>query len=86
VSEALARRAASVQVCWLDYFCTTGVAAVDWYCSDEALSPPDGPQRLSEQLLRLSAGRLCHRPPAGAPAVTPRGPGLLLLASFRSRS
>ena len=80
--RALARRAAPVQVCWLDYFCTTGVAALDWYYSDAGLSPEGGPQRYSERLLRLPAGRLCYAPPAGTPAVAPRGAGPLRFASF----
>ena len=84
--RALARRAAPVQVCWLDYFCTTGVAALDWYYSDAGLSPEGGPQRYSERLLRLPAGRLCYAPPAGAPAVAPRGGGPLRFASFNRLS
>ena len=84
--RALARRAAPVQVCWLDYFCTTGLAAIDWYYSDAGLSPEGGPQRYSERLLRLPAGRLCYLPPADAPPVAVRPPRPLRLGSFNRLS
>jgi len=84
--RALARRAAPVQVCWLDYFCTTGLAAIDWYYSDAGLSPDGGPQRYSERLLRLPAGRLCYLPPADAPPVAVRASRPLRLGSFNRLS
>ena len=66
--RVLAQRIAPLQLCWLDYFDTTGVDAIDGWISDAWLTPPDSPQRYSERLLRLPAGRFCYTPPPHAPA------------------
>ena len=65
--RVLAQRVAPVQLCWLDYFNTTGAAAIDGWISDAWLTPADSPQRYVETLHRLRAGRFCYSPPANAP-------------------
>jgi predicted O-linked N-acetylglucosamine transferase (SPINDLY family) len=81
------RRAAPLQVSWLDYFCTTGLAAIDVFFSDAALTPEDSTQRYAERLVRLPRGRLCYAPPADAPEPTPRAhDGVLRLGSFNRLS
>jgi len=80
--RALSHRAAPVQACWLDYFCTTGLDAIDYYLSDPVLTPDGSPQKFSERVLRLAHGRLCYDAPAGAPDVTARDDGAIRFASF----
>jgi protein O-GlcNAc transferase len=58
----LAQRVAALQLCWLDWFDTTAVRAMDAWISDAWLTPLDSPQRYSEQVVRLAAGRLCYMP------------------------
>jgi len=53
----------------LDYFDTTGVAAIDYFVSDEYHSPPGSPQRFVETLIRLPTIRLCYEPVDFAPPV-----------------
>lgn len=78
----LARRVAPLQLCWLDWFDTTGVAAIDAWVSDPWLTPEDSGQRYSERLVRLASGRFCYSPPACAPPPTRRGEGDPVFASF----
>lgn len=78
-----ARRPAPVQVAWLDYFCTTGLDAIDWYYTDPVLTPEPSAQRFAERPLRLPRGRLCYAPPADAPPVAAReGAASIRFASF----
>ncbi|MBI3148315.1 MAG: tetratricopeptide repeat protein [Betaproteobacteria bacterium] len=66
-----ARQPAPIQVSWLDYFDTTGLAIIDYLITDARTTPIDSPQRFSEQLLRLPETRLCWTPPDFAPEVAP---------------
>ena len=66
----LCRKPASVQLSWLDSFCTTGVKHIDAFISDDYLSPPGDEQYFTEQLLRLESGRLCYRPQIPVPEVS----------------
>jgi len=77
-----AQRVAPIQLCWLDYFDTTAVAAMDGWISDAWLTPPDSSQRYSERLLRLEAGRFCYTPPEDAPDIARIGAGDVVFASF----
>jgi protein O-GlcNAc transferase len=63
-----ARRPAPIQVAWLDYFDTTGLATMDYIISDPITTPPESPQRFVEQVLHLPT-RLCWSPPPFAPEV-----------------
>lgn len=64
-----ARKPAVLQVSWLDYFDTTGLATVDYLVTDPRTTPPGSPQRFSEKLLYLPETRLCWAPPEFAPEV-----------------
>lgn len=63
----LAQRVAPLQVCWLDWFDTTAIPAMDAWISDAWLTPLDSTQRYSERVVRLGAGRLCYTPIAVDP-------------------
>ncbi len=65
-----ARRPAPVQMTWLDYLCTTGVAGIDYRISDAVADPPDNEAFHSETLVRLPATQWCWMPPPDAPPVT----------------
>ena len=78
----LARRVAPLQLCWLDWFDTTGVAAIDAWVSDPWLTPEGSAQRYSERLVRLASGRFCYSPPDCAPSPTRLGEGDPVFASF----
>lgn len=80
--EVLAQRVAPVQLCWLDWFDSTAIPAMDGWISDRWLTPVDSPQRFTERVLRLPYGRFCHTPPADAPEPTRRGGGPAVFAAF----
>lgn len=65
-----ARRAAPIQVTWLDYLGTTGLDAMDYRITDAVADPPSVTEHVhSERLLRMPATQWCWEPPADAPAV-----------------
>jgi len=78
----VAQRVAPLQVCWLDWFDTTAVPAMDAWFSDAWLTPPDSSQRYSERLVRLDAGRFCYTPPRGSPPAERDGGGEVVFGSF----
>jgi protein O-GlcNAc transferase len=57
-----ARRAAPIQVTWMDYVDTTGLRTMDYILTDERHSPAEGEQRFTETVIRLPYTRLCYRP------------------------
>ncbi len=63
-----ALRPAPVQACWLGYFGTTGLGAMDYLIMDEAAVPQGEERWYSEALVRLPYGRFCYAPPDYAPA------------------
>ena len=66
-----ARRAAPVQVTWLDYLNTTGLSSMDYRLTDNVADPPGASEHLhSETLWRLPVTQWCWEPPLSAPAVT----------------
>jgi pentatricopeptide repeat protein len=69
ILPALSYKPAPIQITMLDYFDTTGVAAIDYFVSDEYHSPADSPQRFVETLIRLPTIRLCYQPVDIAPPV-----------------
>jgi len=80
--NVIAQRVAPIQLCWLDYFDTTGVAAMDGWISDHWLTPEGSPQRYTERVLRLPSGRFCYTPPGEAGDPDYSGDGSPVFASF----
>jgi protein O-GlcNAc transferase len=82
-----ARRAAPVQVSFIGYPDTTGVAEMDYRLSDAIADPPGSERLCTERLVRLPGCFLCYRPPDTAPAVE-RPPceknGLVTFGSFNN--
>jgi predicted O-linked N-acetylglucosamine transferase (SPINDLY family) len=66
-----ARKPAPVQVSWLGYFNTTGLAAIDYLLSDAVTIPPGGEELYVEEVVRLPHCRFCYSPPDYAPEVAP---------------
>lgn len=62
---------ARVQVTWIGYPNTTGLAAIDYRFTDAVCDPPDTTQPFAEELVRLPQCFLCYTPPHDAPPVAP---------------
>lgn len=67
----LAWRPAPVQVSWLGYCATTGLAAVDAFVADPWIAPPGAEAQFTEPILRLPNTFLCFTPPQFDLAVSP---------------
>ncbi|HEY8102493.1 MAG TPA: tetratricopeptide repeat protein [Burkholderiaceae bacterium] len=67
--DVFIRKPAPIQISWLGYGNTTGMARMDYVISDPVSSPADDQQRFSEKLLRLPQVRLCYRAPDYLPDV-----------------
>ena len=68
---AFARKPAPIQVSWLGYFNTTGLATMDYFVSDPWSSPAGQEHYYVEHLLRLPHTRFCYLPPEYMPGVGP---------------
>ncbi|MDD9878595.1 MAG: tetratricopeptide repeat protein [Magnetovibrio sp.] len=69
---AFARRCAPVQLSYLGYPATTGVAAMDGRLTDAAADPPGATEAFhTEDLVRIEPGFLCYAPDPEAPTVAP---------------
>ncbi|MCB2186001.1 MAG: tetratricopeptide repeat protein [Deltaproteobacteria bacterium] len=82
-----ARRPAPVQLAWLGYFHSTGLAALDAVIMDPWTTPPGAERWFVEEVERLPRGRFCYHPPAEAPPVGPLPAlprGGLTLGSFNN--
>jgi predicted O-linked N-acetylglucosamine transferase (SPINDLY family) len=66
-----ARKPAPVQMTWLGYEGTTGLAAMDYLIADDRLIPPGAEVHYRERVLRLPGGYTTYDPPAGAPDPGP---------------
>lgn len=67
---AFARKPAPVQVTWLGYPGTTGLAAMDYRLTDPHLDPPGTDSFYTEQSIRLPRCFWCYEPPKGTPDVS----------------
>ncbi len=81
-----ARRPAPVQMTWLGYPDTTGLAAIDYRITNTTSDhAPAAEQRHTERLLRIDDCFLCYQPPRDAPPVAAREPGsAVVFSSFNS--
>jgi predicted O-linked N-acetylglucosamine transferase (SPINDLY family) len=68
--QAFARRLAPIQVEWIGYFHSTGMAAMDYFITDPFTSPTGSGQLFSEVPVHLPHTRFCYGPPAYAPEVS----------------
>ena len=60
-----------IQVTWIGYEGTTGLAAMDYLIADRHLVPEETENYYREQVLRMPDGYLCYDPPVAAPPVGP---------------
>nr|AEI30651.1 TPR repeat-containing protein [uncultured microorganism] len=67
----VALRPAPVQLSWLGWFASTGLAAVDAVVLGEALAPPGSEAFYTEPLERLPRPHFAYTPPPDAPAPAP---------------
>jgi len=82
-----ALRPAPVQVAWLGYPATTGLAEIDARFTDDLADPPGAADRWhAERLVRLPGGFLCYEAPADAPGVAARDARPVTLGSFNNIS
>jgi protein O-GlcNAc transferase len=68
---AFAARPAPVQVTWLGYVGTTGLAAMDFLLADRFHVRPGEEAFYSESILRMPHGYACYSPPPGCGDVSP---------------
>lgn len=62
---------APVQVSWLGYFATTGIAAMDYLLADETGVPENQHEHFTESIWHLPDTRLCFTPPDKDMPVAP---------------
>lgn len=66
-----AKRAAPVQLSWLGYAASTGLATIDGAILSGAMAPPGAEAAFIEPLIRLPRLQFTYRPPDYAPPVAP---------------
>ena len=78
---------APIQATYLGYFATTGLAAMDYWLSDDVLTPADTVEQASETIVRLPRCCLVYSAPVEAPGVVERPPGQpLVFGNFNDLS
>jgi predicted O-linked N-acetylglucosamine transferase (SPINDLY family) len=73
--RAFTFKPAPIQCSYLGYFATTGLAAMDYWLTDEVLTPADTVEQSSETIYRLPRSCLVYEAPDVAPAVVERPAG-----------
>lgn len=71
ILPAFAWRPAPLQVSWLGYFATTGLAEMDFFIADPVSVPTEEQRHYSEQVWPIEDTRLCFAAPRDAPEVAP---------------
>ncbi len=66
-----ARRPAPIQITWIGYVGTTGLAGMDYLIADRFHVPPGAEVHYCEKVLRMPDGYVCFEPPDEAPEVGP---------------
>ena len=66
-----ARKPAPIQITWIGYTGTTGLAAMDYLLADRRVVPEGTEHYYRERVLRMPEGYLCYDPPDAAPPVGP---------------
>jgi predicted O-linked N-acetylglucosamine transferase (SPINDLY family) len=66
-----ARKPAPLQITWIGYVGTTGLAAMDYLLADRHHVPAEAERHYCEQVLRMPDGYVCFAPPSEAPPVSP---------------
>jgi len=82
-----AARPAPVQISWLGYFATTGVAAIDYLIADPWTLPAHLEGQFTEKILRLPQTRLCFTAPTldlGTAALPALANGYITFACFNA--
>ncbi len=64
-----AKKPAPVQVTWMGYLHTTGLATVDYLIADKTCIPEGEEHFYTEKILRMPDGLFCYDPPGLAPEV-----------------
>jgi predicted O-linked N-acetylglucosamine transferase (SPINDLY family) len=73
--RAFTFKPAPIQCSYLGYFTTTGLAAMDYWLTDEVLTPADTVEQSSETIYRLPRSCVVYQAPDAAPAVVERPAG-----------
>ena len=68
----MARRPAALQLTWIGYPGTTGLATIDGIVADDVLIPKGAEKGYTEEVLRLPGGHVSYLPPPVAPEVIDR--------------
>ncbi len=79
-----ARKPAPIQITWIGYEGTTGLAAMDYVLADSQTVPDGSEQYYRERVLRMPDGYLCYDPPAAAPTVGPLPSAISGYSTFAS--
>jgi protein O-GlcNAc transferase len=85
--EVFARKPAPIQVSWLGFPGSTGLAEIDYRLSDIWLTPEDTPEYFTEKIWNLQRPVHCYTPLSNAPPVAPlpaNRNGYLTFGSFNN--